>query len=198
MKIERAVTDDGPVFRLVGRLEGGAARQLQRVLSGPASDGGVVTVDLTDLEMCDAGGASVFVTLSKRARLASGGLVLSSPSESVLRVLTETTSQDALCIVQTEGAAAADKSAPRDHPKEDTTMRYLFRADEDEPFAYAPGRRDFYLVSDDSLWAHESHDWLLAAGSGAVIAHRTNDSYFGVDDGERLYCTAPAHVATSG
>jgi hypothetical protein len=66
-------------------------------------------------------------------------------------------------------------------------MRYLYTADSDELFAYAPGRRDFFRVSDDTLWAHESHEWLVAAASGELLAHRTGDVYYGVVDGERLY-----------
>ena len=66
-------------------------------------------------------------------------------------------------------------------------MRYLYTADGDEVFAYAPGRRDFFRASDDSLWAHESHDWLIAAESGELLAHRTGDVYYGALHGERLY-----------
>ena len=66
-------------------------------------------------------------------------------------------------------------------------MRYLYTADGDTLFAYAPGRRDFYKAGDDRLWAHESHDWLIAAESGQTLAHRTGDVYYGVVDGERLY-----------
>ena len=48
-------------------------------------------------------------------------------------------------------------------------MRYLYTADDDKPFAYAPGRRDFFRTSDDALWAHESHNWLVAAKSGELL-----------------------------
>ena len=65
-------------------------------------------------------------------------------------------------------------------------MRYLYTVD-DELFAYAPGRRDFFRASDDTLWAHESHDWLVAAESGETLAHRTRGVYYGITDGERLY-----------
>ena len=65
-------------------------------------------------------------------------------------------------------------------------MRYLYKADDDEVFAYAPGRRDFFRAGDDNLWAHESHDWLIAAKSGETLAHRTGDTYYAVD-GQRLY-----------
>ena len=70
-------------------------------------------------------------------------------------------------------------------------MRYLYRAESEEPVAYAPGRRDFFRVSDDSLWAHESHAWLVAAKSGELLAHRTGDTYYGVIDGECLYEVTP-------
>jgi hypothetical protein len=66
-------------------------------------------------------------------------------------------------------------------------MRYLYTADGDEVVAYAPGRRDFFRASDDRLWAHESHDWLVAAESGELLAHRTGDVYYGPLQGERLY-----------
>jgi hypothetical protein len=65
-------------------------------------------------------------------------------------------------------------------------MRYLYTAD-DVLFAYAPGRRDFFLAGDDQLWAHESHGWLIAAKSGVALAHRTGDVYYGAVNGERLY-----------
>ena len=66
-------------------------------------------------------------------------------------------------------------------------MRYLLTVDDAEVVAYAPGRRDFFRTSDDTLWAHEAHDWLIEAGSGKLLAHRTGDIYFGVERGERLY-----------
>ena len=66
-------------------------------------------------------------------------------------------------------------------------MRYLYTVDGDELFAYAPGRRDFFRASDDTLWAHESHEWLVAATSGEALAHRTGDVYYGAANGERLY-----------
>jgi hypothetical protein len=65
-------------------------------------------------------------------------------------------------------------------------MRYLYKAD-GELYAYAPGRRDFFRISDNSLWAHESHDWLVAAVSGELLAHRTSGVYYDVVDGEPLY-----------
>jgi hypothetical protein len=65
-------------------------------------------------------------------------------------------------------------------------MRYLYTAD-DQLFAYAPGRRDFFRAGDDKLFAHESHGWLIAAESGETLAHRTGDVYYGIVNGERLY-----------
>ncbi len=73
-------------------------------------------------------------------------------------------------------------------------MRYLYTVDGDELFAYAPGRRDFFRFSDDTLWAHESHGWLLAAASGEALAHRTGDFYYGAANGERLYREAPERL----
>jgi anti-anti-sigma factor len=89
MRIERRPMSQGTLFELIGRLELGAARHLRRVLAGPASDGGVVTVDISQLESCDAGGVDVLVTLTKRARVASGELLLTSPQADVLRVFEE-------------------------------------------------------------------------------------------------------------
>ena len=66
-------------------------------------------------------------------------------------------------------------------------MRYLYAVDQDEVFAYAPGRRDFFRAGDDHLFAHESHGWLIAAESGEALAHRTGDVYYGAVNGERLY-----------
>ena len=66
-------------------------------------------------------------------------------------------------------------------------MRYLYTTDDDHLFAYAPGRRDFFRAGDDRLWAHESHDWLIAAESGVALAHRTGDVYYDAVDGARLY-----------
>jgi hypothetical protein len=67
-------------------------------------------------------------------------------------------------------------------------MRYLYTADGDNTlFAYAPGRHDFFRAGDDSLWAHESHGWLIAAKSGESLAHRTGDVFYGAVDGKRLY-----------
>ena len=73
-------------------------------------------------------------------------------------------------------------------------MRYLYTADEDELYAYAPGRRDFFRASDDTLWAHESHEWLVAAATGELLAHRTGDVYYGAASGERLYREAPERL----
>ncbi len=67
-------------------------------------------------------------------------------------------------------------------------MRYLYTADDDQLFAHAPGRRDFFKEGDDDVvWAHESHGWLVAAKSGQTLAHRTGDVYYGATDGKRLY-----------
>src|SRR5690242_15311230 len=66
-------------------------------------------------------------------------------------------------------------------------MRYLYTTADDQLFAHAPGRRDFFKEGDDRVWAHESHGYLIAAKSGQTLAHRTGDVYYGVVDGERLY-----------
>jgi hypothetical protein len=77
-------------------------------------------------------------------------------------------------------------------------MRYLYTADDDQLFAYAPGRRDFFRTDDDRLWAHESHGWLIAAESGETLAHRTGDVYYGAVDGERLYRVTANRMPETG
>jgi hypothetical protein len=69
-------------------------------------------------------------------------------------------------------------------------VRYLYRVTDDEPFAYAPLRRDFYLVSDDRLWAHESHSWLLSAASSEAFARRIGVTYYDTESGQPLYYEA--------
>jgi hypothetical protein len=59
-----------------------------------------------------------------------------------------------------------------------TAVRYLCRVDDNSLHAYASTRRDFHLASDDSLWAHESHGWLLGATTGARFAHRVGSIYY--------------------
>ena len=66
-------------------------------------------------------------------------------------------------------------------------MRYLVDVHTDEVVAYAPNRRDFYRASDDMLWAHESHSWLVDATSGSSLAHRTGNVYFDAITGSPLY-----------
>ena len=73
-------------------------------------------------------------------------------------------------------------------------MRYLYTADGDELFAYAPGRRDFFRAGDDALWAHESHGWLIAAASGEPLAHASQPENplvpdeFGIGEGLLGFC----------
>jgi anti-anti-sigma regulatory factor len=98
LDIERTAGTNGRAFRLTGALEGGVSRQLQRVLSGPASDGGLLTVDLSGLESCDADCVRLLVTLTKRARIADGDLVLTAPSPAVMESLTSVAGADELHI----------------------------------------------------------------------------------------------------
>src|ERR1700752_1276193 len=100
LDIKRIAGANGRAFRLVGDLDSGAARQLQRILSGPASDGEGLTVDLSGLDSCDADCARLLVTLTKRARIAEGDLVLTSPTPAVLEVLTKIAGTDELNIVE--------------------------------------------------------------------------------------------------
>jgi len=66
-------------------------------------------------------------------------------------------------------------------------VRYLYRVEDDEAFAYERSRRNFHLVSDDTLWAHESHLWLLSAASSASLARRIGTKYYDVVSGAPLY-----------
>jgi anti-anti-sigma regulatory factor len=100
LDIERIPGTNGRAFRLVGDLEGGVARQMQRILSGPASDGEGLTVDLGGLMSCDTECARLLVTLTKRARIAEGDLVLTSPSPAILEILLKVAGRDELNIVE--------------------------------------------------------------------------------------------------
>ena len=77
-------------------------------------------------------------------------------------------------------------------------MRFLYTVCDDELFARATNRRDFVRVSDDVLWAHESHEWLVAARTGAVLAHRTGDVYYSADTGHPLYYEASEPMPANG
>lgn len=77
-------------------------------------------------------------------------------------------------------------------------MRYLYRVDDDQLFAYAPQRRDFFLASDKSLWAHESHNWLLSATSSARLVHRIGRVYYDVDTSLPLYYETSQGPAAGG
>jgi anti-anti-sigma factor len=87
VRIERRATDDTLTFLLFGELEGLAARHLQRVLAGAVCDGSVVTLDLAGVTACDADGVAALVSLTKRARDASGQLVVSPPPEPLVDML---------------------------------------------------------------------------------------------------------------
>jgi anti-anti-sigma factor len=100
LDIERIAGANGRAFKLVGDLDSGVARQLQRILSGPASDGEGLTVDLSGLASCDTECARLLVTLTKRARIAEGDLVLTAPTPAVLETLSKTAGPDDLNIVE--------------------------------------------------------------------------------------------------
>lgn len=100
LDIARTAGTNGRAFRLTGELEAGVARQLQRMLSGPASDGGNLTVDLAGLVSCDSECVRLLITLTKRARIADGDLVLTNPSPEVLLSLTKIGAPDDLHIVE--------------------------------------------------------------------------------------------------
>jgi anti-anti-sigma regulatory factor len=179
MRLERCRVAHGSTFRLIGEFCGTARRQVERVLAGPVSDGSIVTLDLRKLESCDEVGAEVLVSLTKRAEMAGGALVLRSVPDDVLQSFDAMGVRSSLHIVDLASALAVTTGT--------AAPTYLFRVDEAMPFAYASSRHDFSLVADDRVWAHRSHSWLLEAGSGTVLAHRVGDTYFSVDTSERLY-----------
>jgi hypothetical protein len=76
-------------------------------------------------------------------------------------------------------------------------MRFLYRVADDALFACASNRRDFVRLSDGALWAHESHGWLVAAGSGTALAHRTNGVYYSAETGAPLYYEGSEPIATN-
>lgn len=182
MRIERVLVTRGSEFRIVGELDDASCRQLERMLASPASDGGVVTLDLSELQSCDAAGIDVLVNLTKRADIASGALLLRSVTDDVLQAFM---GFDALAKLHVKPLSG--DTEPRAH-----APRYLYRAGERTPFAFASSRRDFSLLNTVGVWAHESHGWLIEAGSGAVLAHRTRASYFSVDSEVCLYSEQPA------
>jgi hypothetical protein len=71
-----------------------------------------------------------------------------------------------------------------------TSMQCLYRIDDDTLVAYRRTRRDFFRTGEEAVWAHESHGWLVEAGSGTALAHRTGSVYFSAESGEALYYEA--------
>jgi anti-anti-sigma factor len=179
-RIERLRSDDGSAFSVAGTLDSSAARKLERMLAGPASDGNVVTLDLADLQSCDAAGVEALVGLTRRAHLASGDLLLLSVPTAVRHTFITADVLQKLHV------------APDGHAGPSAQPRYLYRKGESVPYAYASSRHDYSLVRDGSLWAHQSHGWLLEAGSGSVIAHRTHGSYFSPETGDCLFTHEPS------
>ena len=59
-----------------------------------ALEGGLLTVDLSGLDSCDTECVRLLITLTKRARIAEGDLVLTSPSAGVLQALTKVAAPD--------------------------------------------------------------------------------------------------------
>jgi len=104
LDIERIAGANGRAFRLVGDLDSGVVRQLQRILSGPASDGEGLSVDLSSIASCDTECARLLVTLTKRSRIAEGDLVLTAPTAAVLATLTKIAGPDELNIVEATAA----------------------------------------------------------------------------------------------
>jgi hypothetical protein len=87
----------------------------------------------------------------------------------------------ALVAAGTGSAGAGEASVPK---------RCLYRIDDNALVACGRTRRDFFRVDDDTPWAHESHEWLVEAGSGVALAHRTGNVYYSAQSGEALYYEA--------
>jgi hypothetical protein len=66
-------------------------------------------------------------------------------------------------------------------------VRYLYRVHDGAPFAYERSRRNFCLVSDGTLWAHESHGLLLSATTSVALLHRIGAKYYDPETGVALY-----------
>jgi len=180
MRIERIPAPEGTAFRLVGELSDDDCPQLRRMLAGPVSDTNVTTLDLSALEACGTAGIALLVDLTARADRAEGYLVLRSVSDTVFRSFAMSDAVSKLHIIR-EPATGAFSSAPR----------YLFRIGETTPFAYASSRHDFTRFGEEHVWAHQSHDWLIEAVSGTVLAHRTRTTYFSAETGASLYSEHP-------
>ena len=80
LRIERTRNGEGRIFRLIGALDGATTRQLERVVSGPAGDGGDVTLDLAELLECDQAGVDSLTVLARRRtrRRRAVGVLLSA------------------------------------------------------------------------------------------------------------------------
>jgi anti-anti-sigma regulatory factor len=181
MRIERIPVPEGSAFRIAGELSDDDCPLLRRMLAGPASDTNVTTLDLGKLETCGTTAIEVLVDLTARADRAEGYLVLRSVSDDVLRSFVMSDAVSKLHIVR--------DPVTGNFPAE---PRYLFRIGETTPFAYASSRHDFTRFGEEHVWAHQSHDWLIEAGSGTVLAHRTRTTYFSAETGARLYSEHPA------
>jgi hypothetical protein len=70
-----------------------------------------------------------------------------------------------------------DEHGARPRPRH-ATERTLRRINIDEVFAYALRGNDFYRVTDDRLWAHDSDGLLLSARSGTPLAQRHGRIYY--------------------
>ncbi len=66
-------------------------------------------------------------------------------------------------------------------------QRFLDRVEDGEPFACATHGHDFYRLSDNVLWAHESGALLLSARSGLALARRVGSVFHDLESRLPLY-----------
>lgn len=66
-------------------------------------------------------------------------------------------------------------------------QRFLDRVEDSEPFACATHGHDFYRLSDNVLWAHESGALLLSARSGLALARRVGSVFHDIESRLPLY-----------
>ncbi len=90
---------DGPVVvALRGELDVMDAASVVAQLSGVATRGRVVIVDLAGLDFIDSSGIAALVRVRRNARHAGGDLLLAAPQRQVLRVLAVTRLIDAFSV----------------------------------------------------------------------------------------------------
>ena len=84
-------------------------------------------------------------------------------------------------------AGNAARPARRDPGTASARRRLSGVSIDDDVFAYAVGRFDFYRAADHSLWAHESDGLLLSVRSGAPLARRDGNLFYDLASNAPLY-----------